>query len=87
MSYLNSTNLNKYGKAKKSDILKVVGDHVSDKQLRTFLNQLKSSGMIKTEGERGNMVYMLGERYIHSNEILSKAITIGLKTMKDNGEI
>ena len=35
--------LEKYGKAKKADILKIVGDHVTDKQLRNFLDQLKKS--------------------------------------------
>lgn len=79
--------LEKYGKAKKSDILKIIGDHISDKQLRTFLNQLKEIHLIKTEGERGNMVYMLGDRYYEHNDLLSKALNIGLKALKENGDI
>ena len=79
--------LEKYKKAKKSDIVKIIGDHISDKQLRNFLNQLKALGMIKTDGERGQMVYMLGDNYIHNNEIIAKAINIGLKTLKEKGEI
>lgn len=79
--------LQKYGKAKKSDIVQIVGTHVSDKQLRTYLEQLKSIDFIKTEGERRQMVYMLGDRYIQNNDLLEKAINIGLKTLKDNGEI
>lgn len=79
--------LQKYGKAKKSEIVKIIGDHVSEKQLRTFLTQLKSIDFIKTEGERGQMIYMLGDRYIQNNDIISKAINIGLKTLKENGEI
>lgn len=79
--------LEKYGKAKKSEILKIVGDHVSEKQLRNFLNQLKELEMIKTEGERGQMVYMLGDKYKMHNDIITKAINIGLKALKENGEI
>lgn len=68
--------LEKYKKAKKSDIVKIIGDHISDKQLRNFLNQLKALGMIKTDGERGQMVYMLGDNYIQNNEIIAKAINM-----------
>lgn len=79
--------LEKYGKAKKSDILKIVGDHITDKQLRNFLDQLKKSELIKTEGERGKMVYMLGEKYKKRNDIIAKALNIGLKTLEENGEL
>ena len=79
--------LEKYGKAKKSEILKIVGTHITDKQLRNFLTQLKDVGLIKTEGVKGNMVYMLGDNYIRQNNIIAKAIGIGLQTLKDNGEI
>ncbi|MBO5155855.1 MAG: putative DNA binding domain-containing protein [Prevotella sp.] len=79
--------LEKYKKAKKADILKIVGDHISEKQLRSFMNQLKEAQMIKTEGERGNTVYMLGDKYREHNDIMSKALSIGLKTLRDNGEI
>lgn len=79
--------LEKYGKAKKADLLKIVGDHISDKQLRSFLYQLKETQMIKTEGERGNTVYMLGDKYHEHNTLMSKALKIGLKTLRDNGEL
>ena len=75
-----------YGKAKKSEILKIVGTHITDKQLRNFLTQLKDVGLIKTEGVKGNMLYMLGDNYIRQNNIIAKAIGIGLQTLKDNGE-
>lgn len=79
--------LQKYGKAKKSDIVKIVGDHISDKQLRNYLDQLKAIDFIKTEGERGQMVYMLGKAYIQNSDIIAKAINIGLKTMLEQGDI
>ena len=77
----------KYGKAKKRDILKIVGDHVTDKQLRTFLNQLKEANLLKTEGEKGQTVYILGDRFLERHNIISKAINIGLQSMKEKGEI
>ena len=79
--------LQKYGKAKKSDIVKIVGDHISDKQLRNYLDQLKAIDFIKTEGERGQMVYMLGKAYIQNSDIIAKAINIGLKAMLEQGDI
>lgn len=77
----------KYGKAKKSDIVTLCGNHLSDKQLRKFIDELKSKGMLKTEGERGQMVYMIGDSYLGSNEIMNKAQEIGLKELIDKGEI
>ena len=79
--------LQKYGKAKKTEILRIVGDHITDKQLRNFLDQLRAIDYIKTEGERGRMVYMLGDRYFKDNDIMKRALDIGLETLKNNGEI
>ena len=79
--------LQKYGKAKKTEILRIVGDHITDKQLRNFLDQLRAINYIKTEGERGRMVYMLGDRYFKDNDIMKRALDIGLETLKNNGEI
>ena len=79
--------LMKYGKAKKSDFVTLCGCYLSDKQLRRFIDELKSKGMLKTEGERGQMVYMIGDSYLESNEIMNKAIKIGLKEMINKGEI
>lgn len=75
--------LKKYGKAKKSDILKIVGDHITDKQLRNFLGQLKDLEFIKTEGERGNLVYMLGDKYKTQNNIITNALNIEFQDTKD----
>lgn len=79
--------LEKYEKAKKSEILKIVGDHISEKQLRRLLSQLKNCGMIKTEGSKGNLVYMLGDHYKEHNNMIAKALDIGLQILRKNGEI
>ena len=55
--------LKKYGKAKKSEILKLVGDHVTDKQLRNYLAEMKKTGLIKTKGIKRSTIYLLGDEY------------------------
>ena len=53
--------LNKYGKVKRADLDKIVGNHVSEKQMRRFLDMLREDGRIVTEGKRNYMYYMLGK--------------------------
>lgn len=43
--------------------------------------------MLKTEGERGQMVYMIGDAYLENNEVMNKALEIGLKELLNKGEI
>lgn len=78
--------LQKYGKAKKSDIVTLCGNHLSDKQLRRFIDELKAKGMLKTEGERRQMVYMIGDSYLEKTVLLDKALKIGLEKLLDKGE-
>lgn len=79
--------LEKYKKAKRADILKIIGDHVSDKQLRTFLDKLVTDRMLKAEGNTNARVYMLGEKYLQNSAIINEAINRGLKLMMDEGKI
>lgn len=43
--------------------------------------------MIKTLGEKNKMVYMLGDEYLLRNEIHKRAISLGMETLKEKGEI
>lgn len=43
--------------------------------------------MIKPEGSKGNTVYMLGDHYKEHNDIIAKALNIGLHVLRNNGEI
>ncbi len=79
--------LQKYGKAKRSEINKLLGAHISDKQFRNFIDELKSKGLIRTEGKRGQMAYSLGDNYNTLNVILNKALEIGLNELHSKGEI
>ena len=53
--------LQKYGKAKRMDFDKLVGNHLSGKQMRRYLEQFKERGLLRTEGQTNQMVYILCE--------------------------
>ena len=79
--------LQKYNKAKWADIEKLVGNHLSSKQLRSFINALRQEGMIKTEGLRNTMYYMIGDAYQANLKIVDKALAVGFKVLKEEGEL
>lgn len=54
--------LHKYKQAKRADLNTLIGNHLSEKQQRNFLDQLKEEGKLKTEGQTNQMYYMLGEK-------------------------
>lgn len=78
--------LEKYGKVKRSEINKVLGNHISDKQFRNFIDELKGRGLVRTEGERGQMTYSLGDRYNVQKALINKALEIGLDRLHYKGE-
>ena len=79
--------LRKYGKAKRTDLDKIIGDHLSEKQLRRYIDILKEQGLLKTKGQTNQTVYLLGETYQSKNDVINKALSIGLQKMKEDGEI
>ena len=79
--------LQKYGKAKRSDIVKIIGNHLSEKQIRRYLDILKANGFLKTEGQNRTTTYYLGDSYAANNKFISKALAIGLQELKAKGEI
>lgn len=79
--------LEKYGKARRSEINKLLGDHISDKQFRKFIRTLKEKGLIRTEGERGQTRYYLGEKYNDLNEIINKTLLIRSREICGKDEI
>ena len=55
--------LRKYKKAKKSDMNKLIGEHISDKQLRNIVKQLKDMGWLRSEGVKSQTTYYVGDAY------------------------
>lgn len=79
--------LQKYGKAKKSDMMKLLGDHISDKQLRNYIDELLDMEWLKKEGKTAQTIYSIGDRFKSTQETFKKAMTIGLEELKKRGEL
>ena len=74
--------LTKYGKAKKADIAKVIGSHISETQLRRIIERLSEPGgpLIKT-GKTTNTVYSISPSFQGQMKLLNEATRIGLNHM------
>lgn len=70
--------LNKYGKAKKTDISKLLMSHISDSQLRRVIERFTDKGLIIKSGKTVNTVYTLSPDYLQRIEVLNQATKIGL---------
>ena len=75
--------LKKYGTAKKTDIAKLIGQHISDSQLRRLLERLSEGPnppLIK-EGKTRNLTYSLSKDYLGQVDFLNEATRRGLSQM------
>ena len=75
--------LKKYGTAKKTDIAKLIGQHISDSQLRRLLERLSEGPnppLIK-EGKTRNLTYSLSKDYLGQVDLLNEATRRGLSHM------
>lgn len=75
--------LKKYGTAKKTDIAKLIGQHISDSQLRRLLERLSEGPnppLIK-EGKTRNLTYSLSKDYLGQVDLLKEATRRGLSQM------
>jgi len=79
--------LNKYKKAKWADIVKIIGNHLSEKQIRRYIDILKTQGFLRTEGQNRTTTYHLGDAYAANTELINKALAIGLQELKEKGEL
>lgn len=66
--------LRKYKKAKKSDMNKLIGEHISDKQLRNIVKQLKDMGWLKSEGVKSQTTYYVGDAYNEGDAVTNNMI-------------
>lgn len=74
--------LQKYGKAKKGDMMKLMGDHISEKQLRNYIDQLKAIDWLRSEGIKGQTTYYIGEKYKAESNRINEALRLGLQIQK-----
>ena len=66
--------LRKYKKAKKSDMNKLIGEHISDKQLRNIVKQLKDMGWLRSEGVKSQTTYYVGDAYNEGDAVTNNMI-------------
>ncbi len=65
----------------------MVGDHISEKQFSKFFDELIVYGFIKTDGVTRKTMYLLSDEYLKNQNIINEALNIGIKSLKDQGEI
>ncbi len=79
--------LQKFEKAKMNDFIDLFEGRLTRKQVRYMIDKLVVKKDLFREGEGKGTVYAVGENFIKTMNVLSKAIDIGIKQMKDNGEL
>lgn len=75
--------LHKYGKAKRADINKLIGSHLSDKQLRTILSELKELKIIHTDNNQTRPTYFLSLIFDTNDEALVNGLAIIRKHLEN----
>ena len=85
--YIILQHLQKFKKAKMKDIVELFEGRLTRKQVRYIVGKLVDRNDLEKEGKGKGTVYTIGENYIRTMNILSKAIDIGLKQMKQNGDL
>ncbi len=87
MFYIILQHLQKFETAKMNDFIDLFEGRLSRKQVRYTVEKLVKKNDLKREGEGKGTFYSIGENFINTMNILSKAIDIGINQMKDNGEL
>ncbi len=78
--------LHKYGKAKRVDINKLIGSHLSDKQLRNILSELKSLHLIHTDDNQTRPSYFLSTKFDTEDEALVNGLTLIRQRERERAE-
>ena len=76
--------LKKFEKAKMQDFVDLFQGRLSRKQVRIIVSKLVENKELKKSGTGKGTYYDIGENYIKSMEVLSKALEIGLQQMEKN---
>jgi len=79
--------LSKFEKAKMNDFVDLLDGRLTRKQVRYVVEKLVSSKELKRDGEGKSTFYSVGENFIKTMEILKKAVELGMKQMRENGEL
>lgn len=79
--------LAKFEKAKMKDFVKLLDGHLTRRQVRLMIDQLVDKDILAKEGEGAATTYKIGNAFIQSSAVLTRAIDLGIEEMKKRGEI
>lgn len=87
MFYLILQHLQKFERAKMNDFMDLFEGRLTRKQVRYTVDKLVDKDDLKREGEGKGTFYLIGDNFINTMSVLSKAIDIGMRQLKDQGEL
>ena len=73
----------KYKSARMGDFVKLFSGHMTRRQVREYVQKLIGLKILIPEGSGAGTRYKLSEAYRKSDEIIGKALEIGLKALRD----
>lgn len=76
--------LSKESRAKMKDFVGLFEDKLSRKQVRFRIEKFVTNKILKQEGEGSSSVYEIGENFINEIEVISEALSLGLKQLERN---
>jgi ATP-dependent DNA helicase RecG len=87
MFYIILQHLQNFDQAKMNDLVDLFEGRVTRKQVRYVVEKLVTKNDLKRAGEGKGTTYSIGENFINTMSVLSKALDLGFKQMKENGDI
>lgn len=79
--------LKKFENAKMKDFVDLFHGGLTRKQVRTIVEKLVESKELNKQGTGKGTYYTIGENFLKGMEIFGKALKIGMKKLKDDGEL
>ncbi|MHA8066721.1 ATP-binding protein [Aquirufa sp. ROCK2-A2] len=79
--------LKKFEKAKMKDFVDLFQGRLTRKQVRSTVDKLVKNKELNQQGVGPGTYYTVGENFVKGMELLGKAIEIGIKQLKEDGEI
>ena len=61
--------------------------HLTRKQVRSFITQLVNNKILKSEGKGFGTYYYLADDYKKQDELMAKALNLGIDELKKRGEL
>lgn len=74
-------------KAKMGEFVNLFDGHLTRKQVRSFITQLVNNKILKSEGKGFGTYYYLADDYKKQDELMAKALNLGIDELKKRGEL